>query len=63
MEPNRFDLVQGSDTRDTTVYSASHEIWNTVDIHFPPGYWHGVKGGPPPYIEMVFQFTGPKEIM
>lgn len=49
----RFDYA-GTLPDGTTVYSASHEIWNTVSITFPPDYWGREM---PTWVDVQFDLT------
>lgn len=58
IEPDRFTFTKRLEDG-STVYSASHEIWNTVDITFPPGYW-GDDNAAPDWVDTRFDITWPE---
>lgn len=53
MTKTRFEYA-GTLPDGTTVYSAQHEIWNSVSITFPPEYW-GREA--PRWVEVPFELT------
>lgn len=56
--PDRFTFSKGLDSG-CTVYSAQHELHNSVDITFPAGYW-GDTDLHPLWIDMDFDITWPE---